>query len=298
MENVLERALHEINRLKKSKFIIPTNPRRLRTIGKGESYYRVAIPDTHGMFVDLPALKACLDDLEILRPLEVILLGDHLECGGFLAEHQTLAYVAESNYSFVDDKNAAMVFLDSAQARCPSAIFEYLEGNHERRIERWIMTQEMRNNKDPEWMKGLHSAKVVLELEKRGIAYYEQCQMYDGLTVPGTIKRGKCYFTHGSYTGDNAAKKHLERFSSNVCFGHIHSAQIATNRTVAQACIAAWSPGCLCIQQRLWNHTNPTTWTHGYGLQIVQPTGDFLHINVPIINGTSYLAPLLNMLKL
>jgi len=42
--------------------------------------------------------------------------------------------------------------------------------------------------------------------------------------------------------------------------------------------------------------TNPTNWNHGYGLQIVQPSQAFLHINVPIIDKISYLMPLVGRL--
>jgi hypothetical protein len=56
--------------------------------------------------------------------------------------------------------------------------------------------------------------------------------------------------------------------------------------------IRAWNPGCLCQLQPLWCHTRPTDWNHGYGVQSVLPSGEFLHINVPIIEGRSLLMPI------
>ena len=50
--------------------------------------------------------------------------------------------------------------------------------------------------------------------------------------------------------------------------------------------------GYLGTIQPLWMHSDPSDWTHGYGLQLVRSDGDFLHINVPIIDGRSYLMQL------
>jgi hypothetical protein len=46
-------------------------------------------------------------------------------------------------------------------------------------------------------------------------------------------------------------------------------------------------------KQPLWQHSKPTQWTHGYQLQLISGDGDFLLINIPIINGRSLLLPLL-----
>ena len=51
----------------------------------------------------------------------------------------------------------------------------------------------------------------------------------------------------------------------------------------------AWCCGYLGRAQPLWRHSDPTDWTQGYGVQLVRPNGDFLHINTPIIEGKSYL---------
>ena len=45
--------------------------------------------------------------------------------------------------------------------------------------------------------------------------------------------------------------------------------------------------------QPLYKHTEPSSWSHGYGVQFVNASGNFIHINVPILDGESMLAPLL-----
>jgi len=60
---------------------------------------RVLIPDTHGAKIDRAAVSALLADLKTLAPHEIIFLGDHVDCGGFLAQHHVMGYVAETAYS-------------------------------------------------------------------------------------------------------------------------------------------------------------------------------------------------------
>jgi UDP-2,3-diacylglucosamine pyrophosphatase LpxH len=282
----LEQRLHT---LRGSGFRLPVGK---KTNLDGKPFCRVCIPDTHGCLVDKDAIAAFLSDLEVIKPAEIVMLGDHLECGGFLAQHHTLGYVAQTEYTFDEDVMATNALLDSIQTICPNATIDYLEGNHERRIENWCVTEALRNTRDAEYLRRMFSASSVLGLEQRGIKWIRQGRYYDGLPIPATIKRGCCYFTHGSSTAKHAASEHVKKFGGNVVYGHTHRADSYVIRTIGAGVIGAWSPGCLCILQPLWQHTNPTDWSHGYGLQLVSDDGSFLHINVPVINGKSYLGPL------
>lgn len=260
---------------------------------EGGALCRVTVPDTHGCLADDDGVGAFLGDLQIIKPKEVILLGDHLECGGFLAQHHTLGYVAQTEYTFDEDVQATNELLDKIQEVQPETV-EYIEGNHERRIENWCVTQALKNTTDAEYLRRMFSAESVLSLESRGIRWIRQGQYYDDVPLPATIKKGHCYFTHGSSTAKHAAAEHVKKFGGNVVYGHTHRADSYMIRTVSSGVIGAWSPGCLCVLQPLWQHTNPTEWSHGYGLQLVSDDGSFLHINVPIIGGKSYLGPLFN----
>lgn len=293
LERLVAKQAAEIEAARAPKFTLPVGGRQVKS-GRG-AFCRIIVPDSHGCFIDPEALTAFLHDLESVKPAEIVMLGDHLDCGGFLAQHQTLGFVAETDYSYADDVSACNQFLDAIQQRAPRAAIDYLEGNHEARIEKWIVTQTLRNQKDAAYLHRLFGVEPSLNLERRGIKHYRQGKFYDGLPIPATIRRGHCHFTHGIYTSSNAAAAHLRKYGGNVVFGHTHRADSYVIRTVKAGVIGAWNPGCLCQLQRLWNHTALTDWSHGYGLQVVQ--GDeFLHINVPIINGKSYLQPLASTL--
>ena len=263
---------------------------------KGGKHCRVIIPDSHGSLIDKGAATAFLHDLDIVKPSEIVMLGDHLECGGFLAQHHTLGYVAQSKYTFSDDTTAANQFLDEIQKRSNCQI-HYIEGNHEQRIEKWIVDATVKSPHDGEMFRKMFSVDSVLHLEKRGIRWIRQGETYDRLKIPTTIKLGKCFFTHGISTAKHAAHAHVQKFGGNIVFGHTHRVDSYMIKTVNEGAIGGWSPGCLCELQPLWRHTNPTDWSHGYGLQMVESNGRFLHINVPIIDGKSLLSPLIDELK-
>jgi len=289
LEKLVEKQAEQIESYRKSNYKLPIGG---RSTAKGKTFCRIAIPDTHGSIADPQALQAFLADLELINPSEIVMLGDHLECGGFLAQHHTLGYVAQSEYSFEDDVIATNQLLDTVQKLAPNASIDYIEGNHERRLEAWVCTQVLKHKQDGDYLRRMFSANSVLSIEKRGIRWIRQGVFYDNLPLPATIKRGHCYFTHGSSTAKHAAAEHVKKFGGNVVYADTHRADSYVIRTVKEGTIGAWNPGCLCQLQPLWQHTNPTEWSHGYGLQLVNTNGSFLHINVPIIDGKSYLQPL------
>jgi len=190
---------------------------------RNDTLCRVIIPDSHGCFIDEKAASSMLQDIKVLKPQSIIMLGDHIDCGGFLAEHHTLGFVAEADYSFEDDCNATNQFLDQLQKAAPNATIEYLEGNHERRIEKWIVTQTRRHQKDAKHLHDRYSTSAVLFLEKRCVKFWSQGAFHEGLSIPATIKRDGCYFTHGEFTSKNAAMAHLNKYNANIWYGHCFS---------------------------------------------------------------------------
>jgi len=223
LQQQLDHALAQIERLEKSKRakVIAASPTRRREDG---DTITVCVPDTHGAKIARAEFAAMLADIKALNPQRVILLGDHVDCGGFLAQHHVMGYVAETSYSYEDDIAEANGFLDSLRSAAPSAKIEYIEGNHERRVETWCVTQTLRHKHDSEGLRKLYAPEYRLNLKERGIAYYRDSVCYDGLSLPGVIKRGKCYFFHGFSTSKNATASTVEKIAGNCVFGHTHRA--------------------------------------------------------------------------
>lgn len=269
--------------------VVVKEPLRIGTPHKRnkEDVVRVIIPDSHGDHISRPAAAAFIGDLKAINPDEIVMLGDHLDCGGFLAQHHTMGYVAETETTYEADVMATNEFLDQIQKAAPKARIKYLLGNHEGRVEKWCVTQALRNKRDAQFLLSVFGPKAVLNAKGRGIEMYDSSGRYDGLPVPGTIKLGECCFTHGIGCGLHATHSHAARFGISVVHGHTHRAQSSIIRTVGGGVIGAWSPGCLAQLQPLYMATSPTDWSHGYAVQFVAKSGKFLHLQIPIIDGTS-----------
>lgn len=267
----------------------------LATVMRG-SYVRLVVPDSHGNHIDKRARDACVADAKLLAPKHIVLLGDHLDCAGTFSTHQR-SYTNEMAESYEEDVDGANDFLDLLQKACPGATdMDYLEGNHEAHVERWA-SRTFFSKADAENLLEKFGPTAVLDLKRRGIRYYKRSEHY-GVAIPGCIKRGKCHFVHGISHSKHAAATHLARFGASVVFGHIHRSQSVVERSVTSNGYGAWCPGTLAKLQPLYKHTEPSSWSHGYAVQFVNASGNFLHVNVPILNGVSMLREVLRIGKL
>ena len=253
---------------------------------------RVVIPDSHGAHIDPVARDAFLADLKVLCPDEIVMLGDHLDCGGTFNSHQ-VSYTNELVESYEDDVAQANAFLDAIIAYAPNARIHYIEGNHEAHVERWA-ARNIKTRVDADSLIEHWGPAARLKLKARGITYYRSKEFHMGLTVRGSIQLGRCFFTHGVSHSKHADDSHLNAFSANVVFGHVHRILSVHSRTVTSQGHAAWSPGTLAKLQPLYRHTEPTTWGHGYGAQFVAvASGRFTHLNIPVFaDGTTGLSAL------
>jgi UDP-2,3-diacylglucosamine pyrophosphatase LpxH len=256
---------------------------------------RVIVPDVHGSYSDPGAIAAFLRDLKFLSPGEIVFLGDMVDAGGMLSVHPR-NYTQELEYSYEQDCAAASAFLDSVQKAAPRAELHYLAGNHEDHVERWAARTFM-GERDAKGFLRTYAPRAKLSLKSRGIKYYESSEHYMGIGVPGSIRLGKCHFTHGSFVGKHATAAHLDACGVPVVHGHVHRSAAVVRRNVASGIIGAWCPGTLSVLQPLYLHTSVSAWSHGYAIQLVERDGRFLHVNVPITSGKSLLKPLLDQLR-
>lgn len=263
---------------------------------KTGDFVRVICNDVHGALMEREAVNAFLDDLAMWNPDEIVLNGDIIDCGGFLAAHHTMGYIAQSSYTYQDDVAATNWFLDELQARAPKAVIHFIEGNHDARPERWIMDQKIKNNRDAEFLMSLVSPRSLLNLQDRGITYYERSKTHVKGLPPGWIKLGKVLFVHELGASVNAARQALGKTAANVVFAHSHREDSATMNLPGVGLVKAWNPGCLCRLQELYMHSNPSSWSHGYAVQLVSKGGTFLHLNIPIWQGRSLVGNLHGMI--
>lgn len=294
-KKIIEQQQRTIERLTSPGFVGPKVKPTVRADG-GVS--RFVIADVHGSHMDKTAVAALLADMRVVKPKQVVILGDLSDCGGFLAEHHTIGYVAETQYAYEDDIAACNWLLDEIQKL--GAEIHYVMGNHERRVERWCITTALKSRSDRGLiLKSLLKTLAVenmLQLDKRGVRYVKQGETAEGMFVPATIRLGKSLYTHTGFekAGERSALQHLQKFSDNVAFGHTHKKTMRCTRIGnTNDTIIGRNPGCLCMPQPLWMHSEPADWTQGYDLEFVRPDGTFLAIGVPIVNGESMLGDMI-----
>lgn len=275
----------------------PTKSPMMKRTFSGKDRVRLSCADLHGMMADMSAVEAFLADVRILDPDEVILGGDMVECGGWLAKHMAIGYVAQTTYSYQDDIGACNWFLDNLQQAAPHAKIIFMEGNHEDRVERWCVDQTMSHHRDSEFLRKAFAPQFLLRLAERGIEYVRRSEVHVTGLPPGWIKLGKMYFCHELCGGKSAATAAVAKTGGNVTFFHTHQASTATLVLPAVGIIKAFGVGCLCQRQPLWRHSDPSNWSHGYAIDIIAEDESFQHIDVPIWDGKSLASAMIGRFK-
>jgi hypothetical protein len=241
------------------------------------------------------AVAALLADLELLRPKRIIQIGDLINADGIWTTHQR-SYIAEMDYSYKADTDVAGWFLDEVDKRCPGALSDIFEGNHECRIGKTLARMAWPAC-DAKMAADLLSPNAVLKFKERGINYVRMDQFYDGLSTRGMRRFGDLHVVHGFSFARNADQIHLSKVNGYVVHGHTHRIMSEGSRNVVNGNIGAWSIGTLSELQPLYRHTDPSTWRHGYWLRFIEPNGTWLPFQVEIRNGVSLLKQFLDCVR-
>lgn len=262
-----------------------------------ENSVRVSFGDVHGMRQDKAAVSALMQDLKVLCPNEVVILGDMVDCGGFLAKHQTLGFIAECDYTYREDIAAANDFLDRLQEAAPDAAVHFIMGNHDDRVERWCVDQVMAKGRDAELLMSVYGPVAMLRLEERGFRVYKRDQIYGEGLPRGWMRLGKMHFTHDLGYSVNAARCAVLSAGGNVTFAHSHRWDTSSVVFPTVGICAAFNPGCLCCMTPMYMHSKPNNWTQGYDIDFVSASGNFLRTHVPIWRGESLAGEMVERFK-
>lgn len=72
---------------------------------------------------------------------------------------------------------------------------------------------------------------------------------------------GNCSFHHGLFCNDHHAKKMVQRFNRNICYGHTHDIQTySAHGYPANNVLIGASLGCLCKIPQRYLRGSPTRW--------------------------------------
>jgi len=229
----------------------------------------LVISDLHIPFHAEDALKITFDYAKDEKVDTVILNGDILDCASVSKFEKNI-----QTPHLVEEIEQAKEFLTWLRRRFPNAKIYYRLGNHEERLEHYLM-------RHAEEIARLNFVTIgaLLEVDKFGIKM--QTIRQEPLWL------GKLAVLHGhelrSGAGVNIAHTVLRKVMNNVLVGHWHRRQSETLKTYKGTMVGAWVVGCMCNLEPEYLPINQ--WQHGFAIVKVQKNGYFIVDNRIVVDG-------------
>jgi hypothetical protein len=163
-------------------------------------------------------------------------------------------------------------FLKKLRKLFPKAYIYFLEGNHEKRWQRYLM------RKAPE----------ILGCDEFEIPTILRVAEYNVKWIPNStlVKFGKLNVVHGNCFGGgiNPARTAYLKAKACIIVGDKHKTGENTEMTMNGEMITAWSVGALCDLNPEYLQFAHTSWCHGFAH--IKMDGDTFHVrNYRILNG-------------
>lgn len=240
--------------------------------GNPPSLKVIAQPDTHVKYMDEQAVSVFLKFMQYYSPHVTIIMGDFLDAEG-LSHWENNSTEAKR---IVPEVIRARELLQAIERSSPKAVARiYLTGNHEDWIAQAFAARL------PELFDGLDELGLMPDL--KGLLDLDSFG-YQLIPVNHLFRLGHAYFTHGLYTGENHAKKHLSVIKKNIYYGHVHDARSYTEFSI-DGPIEAHSLGCLCRLDAKFLKGKPNNWVHAFGIFEFFPDGTYTFMCPKIIKG-------------
>lgn len=243
-----------------------------RRAGNPEVLRGVFMPDTHVENRDKAAVSAFIKFLSWYSPDLFCIMGDFLDAEGI--SHWPSDKLQPRDFmKEVKEGRALLSEIQDSTKNCTSRFF--ITGNHEDWI-RQAMVQKM-----PQFFNGLDELGLTPDLQK--LLELDRFE-YNLIPLNQILQIGKANFTHGLYTGNSHAKKHLDTIKGNIYYGHLHD-MLETHQPSLNGYIEAASLGCLCRLDAPFMKGKPTNWVHGFGVFEFFPDGTYSRYQVKIFDG-------------
>lgn len=223
------------------------------------------IPDVHSPWHDVCALDLMLQVAKDFKPDQVVILGDFFD---FYSVSRHDKDPVKDYKLFSQELKEARETLELVIDKTNAKSYVFLEGNHERRLEKYI------SNNAPK-LGGIFKSQEVLGLPNNFLYLpYGQTNYY---------KLGKLVCTHGARGGENPAASMVKKHRASVLFGHCHRIQEFHITNVNGEDFVALTPGWLGDQRKAAEYIlDIADWSKGFGLTWHKDNGDFFYQLVKI----------------
>ena len=235
--------------------------------------------DIHIPHEDPVALKAAINYTKkqydgILQ--NIILGGDIMDCEALSKFDKN-----KGTLSFVEEVQRTRAFLDDLQKTFPDTMITYVMGNHEERLEKYILKNA------PDIAELGYGVEDVLELEKRNIQFVDNRKLKASDNT--FFKFGQFTILHGHEMGIcptvSPAHRFLERAKGNVILGHIHAPDEKFTTCIDGSVLRCYSVGTLAKLNPLYRPFNG--WGQGFAVIEHWNTHDIVK-NYRIFEGNVY----------
>lgn len=227
----------------------------------------VIIPDVHSYERDKKAFNLCMKALKLLNErynvTKVVQLGDLLEVGMFSSHPSST--VAENIPTYSEEIEWAINdFWKPAMKACPNANMYALIGNHEDRLNKWVVDRLGKNELAVQIYNDYMPIKLYEDLGIH-VTPYGREDIGEGVLelFPGL------YCIHGWSIAKNAPKAHLDTIAGcqSLIFGHTHRMQSDVRRNpLSNKYMRSNSFGSLAKVAMKWHRGRPMDHTLGFGL--------------------------------
>lgn len=230
----------------------------------------VVAGDFHYPFQDDRVVKLWFKFLEDFQPDVVVIDGDLLDCWALSKFDKN----PKLGRKFKEEIEIGENFFDELRRLLPKAHFVFIYGNHEYRLQKYIVHQapELSWFDEISLEDFMHLDKYGVEIVSSGLK--ESYWKYGDLYIGHYNKVNK----HAGYT----AKNLIDEYGVSLLQAHVHRFGLNIRKTLDNRQIAGYENGCMCL-------LNPTyilspNWCHGFSA-IFKKKGDdrFQVIQIPII---------------
>ena len=216
--------------------------------------------DIHIPYENKPAIKLLKTFIEEYQPETLILGGDIVDM------YSVSSYSKDPSRAFKLQReiNKTVEFLEDVREILPESRIVYLEGNHENRLQRWLL-------KNPD-LYGLDALTIpsLLFLEPLEIEYKRELMHKNFL------------FTHGDYVNKYQANKELEVKGVSGMSGHKHTRQHIAKTT--RGGTDDWTSVGHLSNEKKAEYVVAPNWQIGFGVVYFQGKDHFAE-NIPILKG-------------
>lgn len=228
----------------------------------------LVVPDMHFPYHDKVVWTVILQAITALQPQNIVIIGDALDAYPISFHPKTPARRA----TLRDELAIADVELITLADACRGRRVIYCEGNHEHRLERYLI-------QNAPALYGLIDMPTLLKIEERG---------WEWVPYQDWIRIGKIAYSHEvGACGKNAAQQTLAAFGNNIVFGHSHRGGLVYSGTVDGerhvALNVGWGGDADAVDYM--HKARTREWQHGFGLVEQDATGAGWCQFVPVING-------------